>query len=282
VKEQGHYSKGANNSRIWNYSWEPDSNPKAVIALIHGFGEHSGRYAHWALRFVENNIAFCAFDLPGHGKSDGKRGYTESYQLLLDDIELFLAHLRKTYSDIPIILYGHSMGGNLAINFAIKTRNKFDLLIASSPWLRLSIPLATWKKKLISVLYRIFPQLTVKAPLNAEDMSHNQSEIVKYGNDPLVHNHISIQLLYEVMNNGTEAIGKVYKINVPMLILHGTADKITSYKSSEKFAQNTSDNITLKLWSGMCHEMHNDLCCDDLFVFILNWINEKIPHLKPL
>jgi alpha-beta hydrolase superfamily lysophospholipase len=282
VKEKGLYSKGADNNQIWNYYWEPDSTPKAVIALIHGFGEHSGRYAHWALRFAERDIAFCAFDLPGHGKSDGKRGYTKSYQDIISDIDLFLTHLRKTYPNIPIILYGHSMGGNLAINFAITTRNKFDMLIASSPWLHLSIPLAKWQKCLISILYKIYPQFTVRTPLNAEDMSHNHREVTKYKNDPLVNNRISIQLLHEVMHYGKKAIGKVYKINVPMLIVHGTADKVTSYKSSEKFARNTSDNITLKLWPDMCHEMHNDECSDELFSFIINWIDEKEPHIKPL
>jgi alpha-beta hydrolase superfamily lysophospholipase len=84
------------------------------------------------------------------------------------------------------------------------------------------------------------------------------------------------------MHYGKKAIGKVYKINVPMLIVHGTADNVTSYKSSEKFARNTSDNITLKLWANMCHEMHNDVCSDELFAFIINWINEKMPYIKSL
>ena len=138
MKHQEYDWQSKDKKYIYAQSWEPDHHPSAVVNIIHAFGEHSGRYQKWAGLFVEKGMAVLASDLIGHGKSDGKRGYIKNYQVLLDQIDLQLQKSAELFQDSPRILYGHSMGGNLVINYSMSKDPPICALIASAPWLRLA------------------------------------------------------------------------------------------------------------------------------------------------
>ena len=123
------------------FAWylKPTRSPRAVICLCHGWGEHSLRYLHWAERFVWQEYAFLSWDHYGHGQSMGKRGHIPSYKVYMEEVNLAINKANEIYPGIPVVLYGHSMGGNIAINFALREINPFRLLIATSHWLRLEI-----------------------------------------------------------------------------------------------------------------------------------------------
>ena len=119
--------------RIFAQSWVPDGTPKATINLIHGLGEHSGRYSRWGSLFAEKGYVLTAMDLFGNGKTEGKQGHVQSFQLLLDQVNLMLEKAEENFPGVPRILYGHSMGGNVAINYAISKDPPISGLIATSP-----------------------------------------------------------------------------------------------------------------------------------------------------
>jgi len=277
LKEQGLYLSGNACSQLYFSHWVPNGQARAVVAMVHGFGEHAGRYDAWAKRFNEQGVAFCAIDLPGHGLSSGKRGYVRSYELLLKDIDTFLLKVTELYPSLPIILYGHSMGGNIVVNYAFRRRRFFKLLIVSSPWLSLTMPIPSYKMKFIEMMAHFFPRFTIKSPLDEADLSSISEVGINYIADPLVHNRMSMSLLCQVIKYGKNAIGQVYKITVPMFLTHGTADAFTSYKSSIEFARNTSDFITFKLWNEMGHELHHEVIKDQYFDAIMEWIDVQLP-----
>jgi acylglycerol lipase len=158
--------------------WKPDVISDKTILLVHGLGEHSGRYERWAHLFVEKGYNFLGFDLPGHGKSSGKRGHTKSLELLLCDIDLAFNKAKGLFPNSKFILYGHSMGGNLALNHIILRNHPVSAVIITSPWLKLKKEPDKALISIVNILRRIFPALTIPNGLNSEDISHDP-EVVK-------------------------------------------------------------------------------------------------------
>jgi alpha-beta hydrolase superfamily lysophospholipase len=276
VKDKAYTIEGKNSNSLWFRMWKPDLAPHCVIALVHGFGEHSGRFEEWAHRFVYQGYAVCAFDLPGHGKSEGKRGYSGNYNNLLYEIDTFLAHIADVLPCVPVVLYGHGMGGNLVLNYTMRRRSWFNAVIASSPWLNVQIPFSRSKLWLAKQMRIVVPRYPINLNLNPSYISHNQSEVVKYTTDKLIHNRISLQLFFDIKEAGQKSIGQVYKIMVPLLVLHGTGDMISSYKSSAEFVRNTSSKVSISLWPDMYHDLHHEICNNEVFTTITKWIEKNM------
>ncbi len=271
------------NTKIFAQSWMPDGQPKTIICLVHGMGEHSGRYKHWAKLFVDAGYGLISTDFFGHGKTEGKTGHVKSYQLLLDQVNLLLQKAEELFPDAPRILYGHSMGGNVAINYAISKDPPVSGIIASAPWLRLVIPVSGAEKIASKMANAILPGLLINAKgLGAEKLSDDPEHWAEVRSDPLVHRKISAKYAYEMMNKGEFALRHVYKINKPFLLMHGNADEITSHKASENFVANTSERTELKIWDGFRHELHNHLDYKEVFKYVVNWIeNLKLTQKGP-
>jgi len=243
--------------------------------MVHGLGEHIGRYDHWAQRFVKNGVGFIGYDQRGHGHSDGKHGSPKKAALLVNDARMMVAETRKNYPGIPVIMYGHSMGGNIAINYVISETETVDALIVTSPWLKLAHPPTKFMYSIVSLLNTIAPGLKLNNGLNPAHISHIQSEVEAYVNDPMVHPKISAGLFASLDLAGQHALRNVYKINCPFLLMHGTGDQITSWRASEEFVMNTSDRTRLKLWDGAYHELHNEPEREEVFNYILDWLKEN-------
>jgi len=268
----GQYIRSKNGVKLFSRLWKPHDKPWAIICLLHGLGEHSGRYEKWAELFTQQGIAFFAIDLRGHGKSYGKRGHISSYKKLFFDIDMFLAESEHLFPGIPKILYGHSLGGNLALNYYFGKNNQISGLIISSPWLQLSSSPSNLKligRKLIKIIY---PSFTVKNGINPKDISRDSDVVESYKTNKLVHNKISVKLYFNAAKFGKEVIGKSYLINIPLLVMHGTEDKITSFKATSVFARNTGAFTTFKLWEGCFHELHNELNNQEIFNYIIDWL----------
>lgn len=247
----------------------------AIIVLVHGLGEHSGRYASWAQKFNQYNYAVCALDLPGHGQSEGKRGdiirFSDFYKIL----DHFLTIVRAHFPDKPIILYGHSMGGNIAANYVLKRKPALKALILSSPWIKLTVKPNAFKYFLGKLMHKIYPQYHDKTNLNPFFISRIPEEVKKYESDPLVHSRITPALFFPLYFKGMQLIEKAPDIYLPTLIFHGTDDKLTSPLASEKFAHGNS-KIDCKLYEGGYHELHNDICREELFEDILDWLSVHV------
>lgn len=251
--------------------------PKAVIAMIHGHGEHKLRYKHVAEFFCEKNIAFVALDHRGHGKSEGKRGHTPSYDQWMDDIEQFLMQVRRKYNDIPLILYGHSMGGNIATNYVLRKEvNDIKAVIITDPLFRIAFEPPKWKVVVGNMMANMWPSLTQPTGLDPNHISTDSSEVQKYISDPLVHNKMSAKMFVEIFNATDWAMENATKLKIPMLLMHGMADEITSPNGSKEFADKSNELVTLKLWDGMYHEIHNEIDKQMVFDFEFEWLNQFI------
>ena len=266
------YFLSADGLKLFGQFWKGNEKPKHIINLIHGMGEHSTRYNHWAERFVNRGFGVVAFDLRGHGKSEGKRGHAPNYEMLMKDIDLFFAQSANLFLNTPVILYGHSLGGNLAINYTLRRQPKVKALVATSPWLGLAFEPPAIKLLLAKTLNKIFPSMIQATELIATNLSHDMTEVNKYICDPLVHDKISMRMFVSIISSCKFALANAHLLKTPTLIVHGTGDKITSYKQSAKFIEQAGNIATLKLWDGLYHETHHELQCDEIFAYHLQWL----------
>lgn len=255
--------------------WQP-KNPKAVVVLVHGMGEHSTRYTTSVVpKLVENNFAIVAFDQFGHGKTSGKRGHNPNFEAVLESISTVIDKAKKLYPNKPVFLYGHSMGGNCVINYALRKQSDIKGIIASSPFLKLAFQPPSWKLSLGKLMQKIAPSITLGNELNANDISRVQEEVDKYVNDPLVHDKISPNYSLSFIDSGKWAIENASKLKTPMLLIHGTGDKIIDCKGSVEFADK-SDVAEVKIYEGGYHELHNDICKNEVLQDVTDWLNSNI------
>jgi alpha-beta hydrolase superfamily lysophospholipase len=252
--------------------WLSQGMPEGVFILIHGLGEHVNRYNHWAKRFSNAGWVVAGIDLRGHGYSEGKRG-NGSYQAYLKDIDTVFHFVNKRFGDIPKVLYGHSLGGNLALAYEISRKPEINKLIVTSPWLRLSKPPSNSVIYFSKILRRFLPAFRISNGLNYSQMSREKQVCDDYKNDPLVHNKISINSFLQIQEWASTILKNKHKINVPLLLLHGCDDQVTSWKGSYSFAWETSENTHFKKWDRCYHELHNEPCNEEVFDYIAMWLS---------
>lgn len=265
------------NIKLYYKKWQTKYNVKGNIILIHGFGEHLGRYDEWCKKF--NNIGFNVhgIDLRGHGRSDGKRGYAKNYKYFLKDIYVLYQNVIEESNNKPIIFYGHSFGGNLALNFLLEYPNSIiSAAVISSPWLKLSFNPSFIKELIGNFLKNIFPSTILKTNLPVSGLTSKKDIVEQYITDPLVHNKIGIKIYFQIKSAGIKALKQVYKINIPILLIHGINDPITSHLASISFSKNSSNKTTLKLYNLPYHELHNTDESELIFEDIHKWLLEKI------
>lgn len=249
-------------------------NPKAAICLVHGLGEHIGRYEHVAEFLNANQISFFTTDLRGHGQSEGKRGHTPSHDMLLDDVEELLMYARAEYNDLPLFLYGHSLGGNIVTNYVLKKNtNELAGAIISSPWLQLAFEPPSFQIKLAKFFSGIFPALTQPNGLDVAHLTNDEVVNQAYANDPLNHNKISTRLFTEAYHEGLWTLENTRKNKIPLLIYHGSEDQITSPEASKLFAERIGEQASYHQWKGIKHEPHNDVKKEEVLEMILAWVS---------
>jgi len=259
------------NVKFFGQYWQTAST-NAVIILVHGMGEHSTRYADFVIpEFLKNDISVITYDQFGHGKTQGKRGHNPGFESVLDCVEILINKANAIFSNIPVFLYGHSMGANVVINYVLKRKNNFNGVIMTSPFFKLAFQPPSWKLALGKILQKIAPSFTMKSELDVTALSRDKHEVQKYINDPLVHDKISPNYSLTFMKTGIWAINNAAKLLLPVLLIHGTGDRLTSHEASKEFALN-NNKISLKLVKDGYHELHNDLCKKDIMLIIVQWI----------
>lgn len=261
-------------TKFYAQVWEAKTT-KAVVVLAHGMGEHSGRFANVAKKLTDNNFSVVAFDHFGHGKTEGKRGHNPSFDAVLDSITATIEKATALFPEKPIFLYGHSMGGNAVINYVLRKSHDLKGVIATSPFLKLAFQPPIIKLFAGKILQKIAPSITMGNELNPNDLSRDLAEVEKYINDPLVHDQISPNFSITFIESGKLAIEYGNRLTVPMLILHGTDDKIIDYKGSQAFAKNAV-NASLKLYEGGYHELQHDLCKEEMMQDVVDWLNSQV------
>lgn len=261
---------------LYAQAWLIDQPARALVILVHGLGEHSGRYAHVAEKFNANAINMFAFDQRGHGKSGGPKGHTPSYQHLMDDITLAIQEGRRLIGDgLPTILYGHSLGALEVLYYGIKQSETLKGFIATSPPLDLSATPES-KKKLAKFMNPLFPKLTMPNGLDVNALSRDPAVVKAYSNDPLVHDKISVRLGMFMIDGAETVFEKAASWHYPLLLMHGSSDQICGIKGSEAFVNKTKNGVTCKRWEGLYHETHNEPEKEQVIQAMVDWINAQI------
>jgi len=261
--------------KMFSQKWLTDGQTKAVVVLVHGLGEHIGRYNHVAKFLNQNQISVYGFDHRGHGKSSGKRGHIGSNQFFMSDIDHMIAEAKKENPEIPIFIYGHSLGGNMVLYYALSKKPAIKGVIATSPGLGTGEPVPPAKLLAAKILKTLVPAMTMDNGLDVNNLSHNPQVIKDYQEDPLVHPMISAKLATLMFSNGDWIIENASKFNLPLLLLQGEKDHIVSLEKTKLFAEKVPASlITFKIFPGLYHEMHNEYEQDQVLSYILEWINQ--------
>lgn len=235
-----------------------------VVCLIHGIGEYAGRFQRVAEYFKQQRIAVVSMDLRGHGRSQGKRGHCAPREEVLKDIDSLVEYGQEFYPGLPVVLYGHSMGGNIALDYRARGKYNGELsgYVISAPWLRLVRPVSGPLYQLVSLLSKIAPEMTISSACKEEDLG-NLEFVRPYKEDPLVHSKISMLCAYQGFTIGQALEEGVNEKNgegekVPCLLMHGSADKICDAEGSRRFAAHQNPKyFTYLEWPGYYHEIHN-------------------------
>jgi len=239
--------------------WPAAGTIRAHLLLIHGIAEHAGRHAHVATRFAHGGIETHAFDLRGFGASSGRRAYLDRWSQYHDDVEDQIAAIRAVSGGLPVALYGHSMGGLIALGYVLARppRPAPDLLVLSAP--AIAARVAQWKRSLADVLGRIAPRMDIANELPAGGLSHDPQVEVAYRSDPLnVHRtttRLGLELFREQARVGAR-LEQIRALPMPTYVLHGTDDPIVPVSSTASLEG--MENVTRHVYPGLRHEMHNE------------------------
>lgn len=265
--------------KMYAKGWTPEKEPKAVICLIHGLGEHIGRYDHVGAAFVEAGYAMLGFDLRGHGKSGGPRGHAPSADAFFKDIEAFVAEAAKRYPSAPRFLYGHSLGGLLTLSYAVTYKVDVKGLIVSSPGLRTAIHDQKAKLMLAKVLGSLAPTVTLASDLDTAALSRDPQVVKDYVNDPLVHNKITTGFGKAGLVITDLAFQNASKLAVPLLLAYCSGDTIAFPRGSEEFARLAPQNlVTLKRFEGLYHEPHNEPEKAEVLKTYIQWLDAQVKN----
>ncbi|MCW5651038.1 MAG: lysophospholipase [Ramlibacter sp.] len=254
-----------------------DTALRGAVVLVHGLGEHAGRYDHVAQRLNSWGFAVRGYDQYGHGESGGVRGGLPDDDRLLEDLADLVDSTRMRLPDgAPLLLLGHSMGGLVAGRFVAQGRRPVDGLVLSSP--ALDPGLNPLQKLLLAVVPRVAPNLTVGNGLDSSYISHDPAVVAAYRADPLVHDRISGRLARFIADGGPATVAQAARWQVPTLLMYAGADRLVNPAGSRAFAAAAPpDRVTSRCFDNLYHELFNELDRERVFEVLKAWLDVQFP-----
>jgi alpha-beta hydrolase superfamily lysophospholipase len=248
---------------------------RGTVLLVHGLGEHSGRYGHVAAKLNEWGFTVRGYDHQGHGLSSGARGSITHSHALVDDLaDVMDATRRQMPSNRPLILLGHSMGGAVAGTFVAQARRPVDGLVMSSP--ALAHALSPVLKLAMAILPRVAPGMIISNGLDASFISHDPAVVQAYKNDPLVHDRISVRLGRFIVDHGPMVADAAPNWNVPTLLAYAGDDRLLNTEGSRKFAANAPARlVTVHRYDHLWHDIFNELDAAPVFKDLRDWLDHR-------
>lgn len=250
---------GSDRLRLFEQWWRPQIEPKAVMIIVHGYAEHSGRYAHVGAHLAGSGYAVGAYDLRGHGRSEGKRAFIRRFDEHIQDLRTFLNHVPQVVPDKPVFLFGHSLGGAIAVLYAITHQPALQGLLLSGAALKISEEISPLLQKLSGIIGTLFPTLpTIK--LDSSWLSRTPEVVRQYDSDPLVYRKGTLAGTGLEILRATEHIqAKMEAVQLPLLILHGGGDRVTDPQGSRQLYERAqAADKALTIYDGLFHELVNE------------------------
>ena len=268
---------------------------KGVVIIVHGFGEYIAGYKELVSVLAEAGYASVVFDQRGHGdlrpygKLEKLQGIAPDYQTLLDDIDIVVAEAKRLVPDVPIAMYGHSMGGNIVVNYLIRSdeekvtdrnfpvfhQSDFACVVLESPWIGLYNEISPLRACVIKMLGCISPKPAIHNKLPSEDITGEEDNAEEYEDDIFYHNRISFRLIAGVQNGCVNALKNGVKINISTYLASGTDEKIVCNKAIAKLANIIGSNASTKEYNAH-HAIRKGSAKEEFFKDLINYLNENI------
>lgn len=246
-------------TRIFTQKWLPEDSPKGIILIVHGLAEHSGRYSNLINHLAPAGYAFYSLDHIGHGKSDGKRAFVQSFNDYIQPLRQLHQEIKEAHSDIPVYLFGHSMGGLIAANYLLQYQEEIKGAVLSAPAIKVPehiTPTIVLAGKILSNLIPAFRMIQ----LEAEGMSRDLNVVEAYEKDPLVfRGKVTARLGAELLKAMQKIADQASEIQVPFLVMQGSEDRLVEPDGAEFFYTHAgSQDKKLKIYEGLYHELINE------------------------
>jgi acylglycerol lipase len=273
MREEDFQSRG--DVRIHLRSWMPEAEPRAVVVICHGVNSHGGQHAWTAEQFAARGFAVFALDLRGRGKSEGERFYVEDIADYVADVSGTIAIAKTRHPGLPVYLLGHSAGGVVSCTYALDHQGEIDGLICES--FAFQVPAPGFLLSAIKGLSHIAPRLGVLT-LHMKDFTRDPAALAALEADPLTKDETQPAATVAALVRADERLHDSFEaITLPVLILHGTADKATVCRGSEYFHEHAgSADKTLKIYQDHYHDLLNDIGKETVFADIAGWIEARL------
>ena len=272
-------STGKLGSGLFYRSWPVNDQASAVVLISHGLGEHSGRYEHVAAAFNAAGLHVFALDHLGHGQSPGKRAFVSRFSELTDGVAELRAHIATEYPSMPVYLVGHSLGGLIAASTVLDAAQDYAGLVMTGPALGVPTPPPAWQVLLLRVFSAVAPGLKA-LELDANAICRDPAVVEDYVADPLVHHeNIPARMVVSLFDEGARVMASAKDISLPVLLLHGAEDQLTSASASTEFVDMlASSDKQCTIYDGMYHELFNEPEQEAIFKTCCEWISARINH----
>jgi alpha-beta hydrolase superfamily lysophospholipase len=278
IEQHTGYFTGAGGVRLFYQSWGPPVKPRAILLLVHGLAEHSGRYLNLVNELVPAGFLVCALDHRGYGRSEGRRCYVKRFDDYVEDLNTYINIVREAYPDIKIFMVGHSLGGTIATAFAEAHQEKLAGLILSAPALKAGSSITRRDKLLARIASRLAPTAGVSS-LDATSISKDPAVVKAYVSDPLVYTgKISARLGAEILKAIEKTIPPLMQtIKLPILIMQGAEDRLSNPEGSKLIFEGVySSDKTLKRYDGLFHEIFNEPERAIVFADMRQWLAARV------
>lgn len=254
---QGKFA-GKGNVEIFYQQWAADR-PKVNVVIVHGLGEHSGRYSNIIEACDGKGISFFAIDHRGHGRSNGDRGHTNSFMDYIIDLKIFVNMIRKNHPDTPLLMLGHGLGGTIACKYALTYQNDLAGLILSSPGFIPTINVPVLRSKCADLLSALTPSLSISYGIDPAELTHDEASIAGFADDPLVHTTITPRFYTEYLEGASFCLDHARQLRLPLLIVHGGEDRFCDPKGSQLvYDRADAEDKKIAIIPGLFHETMNE------------------------
>jgi acylglycerol lipase len=261
---------------VFSQDWQPQGAPRGAIALVHGLGEHSGRYERLAERFTDAGFAVWAIDLRGHGQSPGARGDIR-FAPALEDIDALVARCGASGAGVPVFLYGHSLGALLSVLWLLeRPAAPVAGAVVSAIGLHSALREQATKVRVARALGRVAPKMRMKSGIDPDTLSHDPQVVAAYRKDKLVHDIVSLGFGRDALDGVDAVLAGASRLAVPLLVIHGSEDALAYASGAHELATLAPGVSTLRIYDGLFHEIHHEPEQAQVFADVLTWLDERL------
>ena len=266
--------KGADGIDLYYQAWTPDGPSRANLIIVHGFGEHTGRWQNVLAYFPPRGYSMYIYDQRGHGRSPGQRGYIDEWAQFRTDLGCFVDLVSQQAPDQPCFLYGMSMGGLVILDYCLHHPEGLAGAIVSAPAIgEIGLPPAMFL--LARLLDKVWPRFSMENPISADLISRDPAWVKFLLSDPLSHGKGTPRLLIQIQKTKAWVKAHAAEWRLPLLVLHGTADAFASIEGSRQFVSSVNrQEARLIEYQGGYHELHNDIIKDQVFEDLSRWLED--------